>query len=168
MPLNGMADVISTPESEELERLLELLRRHCLLGQAHFRMWRLLNRGFADTPEAGNLAPTFFSLTADGHHNSALLVLNRLIDSRRDSLSIRRFLERAIALAADVAARDGARSGHGWWEYSRIPNRIAVGCYCPLLSMDRTAARRPGVIFSDHSDPSARESSASPRHSGHA
>ena len=86
---------ISESPAEALKRLLDLLQHHCLLGQLHFRTWQRLNESFRDDPDVGNNAPLFFLYTADAHLNSALLILNRLIDKRRDALSLRRFLQRA-------------------------------------------------------------------------
>lgn len=69
-------------------------RRHLV------RTWSRLNASFGGRPEIGNLAPTFFLFTAEAHLNSALLILNRLIDKRRDVLSIRALLKRAESCAA--------------------------------------------------------------------
>ena len=80
--------------------MLDLLQHHCLLGQLHYREWSRLNASFGAIPRAGNLAPIFFLYTADAHLNSSLLILNRLIDPRRDSLSIITFLRRARGLSA--------------------------------------------------------------------
>jgi len=90
---------ISQLNRGELSQLVDLLQRHCLLGQVHYRMWRRLNESFRDRPEVGNLTPTFFILAAEAHLNSTLLILNRFIDKRRDTLSIWRFLVAARASA---------------------------------------------------------------------
>jgi hypothetical protein len=115
--------VIIADSGEALARLLDLLQRHCLLGQLHYRSWRRLNDLFRDAPRVGNLAVTFFISAADAQLNSALLILNRLIDRSRDTLSIRAFLRRVRGaarlfphcpegkvreeIAADEAALDG-------------------------------------------------------------
>jgi hypothetical protein len=92
-----------------LERQLDLLQRHCLLGQVHYRMWYRLNASFGEKPELGNLAPSFFLFAAEAHLNSVFLIANRLVDRRRDSLSIERFLEateRAAGTFAGVPAEE--------------------------------------------------------------
>jgi hypothetical protein len=82
-----------------LERQLDLLQHHCLFGHIHYRMWHRLNASFGEKPELGNLAPSFFLFAAEAHLNSVFLIVSRLVDRRRDTLSIERFLE-----AADRAA----------------------------------------------------------------
>jgi hypothetical protein len=98
-----MAEYEPTPETEDpkssLERQLNLLQHHCMLGQVHYRMWYRLNASFREKPEVGNLAPAFFLFAAEAHLNSVFVIVNRLVDRRRDALSIERFLDAAERVA---------------------------------------------------------------------
>jgi Protein of unknown function (DUF2867)/AbiU2 len=84
-----------SPAVEELDRLLNLMQHHCLLGRAHYRMWVRLHASFGSRPRVRELAPIFFGMSAEAHLNSAFLILNRLIDRQRHTLSIEWFLDRA-------------------------------------------------------------------------
>ena len=88
-----------TEKLDRFRRLLELQRHHCLRGQLHYRTWSRLNQSFSDQPDIGNLAPVFFAYTAEAHLNSALLILNRLIDRHSGALSIEVMLRHAESCA---------------------------------------------------------------------
>ena len=80
-------------QTEEIEKLVEVLTDQTVLGRTHLLIWQGLNKDLVSNQTAFKTAPTFFATTVKAHAESTLLCLSKIYDKHPAGISLNRLIE---------------------------------------------------------------------------